>query len=223
MTSENINLVNLLKYINPAQLSYQEWLNVGMALKEEGYACTVWEDWSAGDSRRYHYGECEKKWNSFLGNSKPVTGATIVQMAKEQGWHSTAYSAEDCELDWNDAIGGADELVVINKNWIENKEVHIPESWDPVKQLTTYIETLFEASENVGYLTESWEKDGRYIPKNKGAFDRTAGELIEQLNRCNGDIGAVIGDYSPEAGAWIRFNPLDGKGVKNENVTEYIV
>lgn len=221
MTSENINLANLLKYINPAQLSYQEWLNVGMALKEEGYACSVWEDWSAGDGRRYHYGECEKKWNSFLGNSKPVTGATIVQMAKEQGWHSTAYSAEDCELDWNDAIGGADELVVINKNWIENKEVHIPESWDPVKQLTTYIETLFEASENVGYLTESWEKDGRYIPKNKGAFDRTAGELIEQLNRCNGDIGAVIGDYSPEAGAWIRFNPLDGKGVKNENVTDF--
>ena len=30
-----------------------------------------------------------------------------------------------------------------------------------------------------------------------------------------------MGDYNPEAGAWIRFNPLDGKGCKNENVTEY--
>ena len=30
-----------------------------------------------------------------------------------------------------------------------------------------------------------------------------------------------MGDYKFEAGAWIRFNPLDGQGIKNENVTEY--
>ena len=31
----------------------------------------------------------------------------------------------------------------------------------------------------------------------------------------------MLGDYNPEVGAWIRFNPLDGKGVKNDNVTDY--
>ncbi len=31
----------------------------------------------------------------------------------------------------------------------------------------------------------------------------------------------MLGDYNPAAGAWIRFNPLDGKGVKNDNVTEF--
>ena len=31
----------------------------------------------------------------------------------------------------------------------------------------------------------------------------------------------MLGDYKEEAGAWIRFNPLDGNGVKNENVTDY--
>jgi len=41
------------------------------------------------------------------------------------------------------------------------------------------------------------------------------------LGRCGGDIGKVIGDYNPEAGAWVRINPLDGKGVKNENVTDF--
>ena len=30
-----------------------------------------------------------------------------------------------------------------------------------------------------------------------------------------------MGDYDPKAGAWIRFNPLDGQGVRNSNVTEY--
>lgn len=63
-------------------------------------------------------------------------------------------------------------------------------------------------------LQEQW------LPQ-KGSWDRTAGQLIEQLNTCKGDIGAVLGDYNPEAGAWIRFNPLDGNGCKNENVTEY--
>ena len=51
--------------------------------------------------------------------------------------------------------------------------------------------------------------------------DKNLWQLIEQLNTCKGDIGAVLGDYNPEAGAWIRFNPLDGNGCKNENVTEY--
>lgn len=30
-----------------------------------------------------------------------------------------------------------------------------------------------------------------------------------------------MGDSDPDVGAWIRFNPLDGKGVKNENVTAF--
>ena len=68
---------------------------------------------------------------------------------------------------------------------------------------------------------QSWEKDGKFLPANKGAYDRTAGQLIELLDKCGGDIGSVLGDYDPKAGAWIRFNPLDGKGVKNENVTEF--
>ena len=55
----------------------------------------------------------------------------------------------------------------------------------------------------------------------KGCYDRTAGQLIKELYQCKGDIGSVFGDYNSEVGAWIRFNPLDGKGVKNENVTEF--
>ena len=93
-----------------------------------------------------------------------------------------------------------------------------------MNEIFTYLETLFEAGDNVGYVTETWESEDkgkrRYLPT-KGACDRTAGELIQQLKSCGGDIGAVLGDYKTEAGAWIRFNPLDGKGVKNENVTEY--
>lgn len=210
-----LDLLEVLEYIDPSTLSYLEWTQVGMALKEEGYSAEDWDRWSVSDVRRYHLGECEKKWNSFNGNIQPITGATIIQMAKENGWH---YEFESKELDWNDEIGK--DYKIINTNWVERKEFKEPQNWNPVKELITYLEILFDSTENVGYVTETWEKDGKYLPS-KGAYDRTAGQLIEQLSKCNGDIGAVIGDYKEEAGAWIRFNPLDGKGVKNDNVTDF--
>ena len=211
------NLTEILEYIEPSTCSYQEWVNVGMALKHEGYTVSDWDMWSMKDTSRYHSGECAKKWETFQGASVPVTAGTIIQMAKENGYHFENVSAE---LDWDSEIGSKDELVIVDKNWIERSEIHIPEKWNPTEQLITYLETLFESDENVGYVTESWERDGKYMPS-KGCYDRTAGQLIKELYQCNGDIGKVFGDYNSEVGAWIRFNPLDGKGVKNENVTEF--
>ncbi|MGG4444527.1 AAA family ATPase [Brevibacillus fortis] len=215
----NLDLIALLAYIDPAYLAYQEWINVGMALKYEGYTASDWDDWSKRDGSRYNPGECFKKWTTFEGTGgKPVTGATITQMAKDNGWMPRS-GGEDRELGWDDEIAG--DYVVVDKNWIEGKEIHEPAVWNPVQQLTTYLTTLFEASENVGYVVDTWQNDeGKFLPT-KGAWDRTAGELIQLLNQSNGDIGSVLGDYNPEAGAWIRFNPLDGKGVKNDNVTEF--
>lgn len=211
---EGYDILELLNYIDPALLDYQDWVNVGMALKEEGHTAADWDSWSRRDAGRYHPGECFRKWDTFRGTLSPVTGGTIVQMAKDHGW-MPEYGHE---LDWEDTI--SNERVVVDKNWIEGKEIQEPSVWRPEEQLIKYLETLFEAEENVGYVTSSWEKDGKYLPT-QGSWDRTARQLIEQLSKCNGDIGSVLGDYKEEAGAWIRFNPLDGKGCKNENVTEY--
>lgn len=211
------NLTEILEYIDPSTCSYQEWINVGMALKHEGYTVSDWDMWSMKDVNRYHSGECAKKWATFQGSSAPVTAGTIIQMAKENGYH---YENVSAELDWDSEIGSKDELVVVDRNWLERSEIHIPEQWNPTEQIITYLETLFEPDENVGYVTESWEHDGKFLPS-KGCYDRTAGQLIKELYQCQGDIGSVLGDYNSEVGAWIRFNPLDGKGVKNENVTEF--
>lgn len=211
------NLTEILEYIDPSTCSYQEWINVGMALKHEGYTVSDWDMWSMKDVNRYHSGECAKKWATFQGSSAPVTAGTIIQMAKENGYH---YENVSAELDWDSEIGSKDELVIVDKNWIERSEIHIPEKWNPAEQIITYLETLFEPDENVGYVTKSWEHDGKFLPS-KGCYDRTAGQLIKELYQCKGDIGSVLGDYNSEVGAWIRFNPLDGKGVKNENVTEF--
>ena len=212
---EQTLILQALQHIDPSALNYQDWVSVGMALKAEGYDCGVWDNWSRSDSARYHAGDCTRKWETFRGSACPVTGGTIVQLAKDQGWSPVSGGHE---IDWSDEI--RDDLTIIDRSWLESKEVQAPKSWDPADQLIRYIETLFEAAETVGYVTQSWQKDEKFLPT-KGDYSRTAGQLVEALSKCKGDIGAVLGDYNPDAGAWIRFNPLDGKGVKNENVTDY--
>ena len=210
-----VKILEALSAIDPSDLSYQEWVDVGMALKHEGLPCSAWDDWSKND-HRYHPGECERKWETFQGSG--ITAGTIVQMAKDRGWSSYG---EGHALNWDDVIELDEDVKIIDKSWLEKADTKISPDWDPVNDIITYLETIFEPSETVGYVMQSFNNDGKYVPKNKGAYDRTAGELIHELKMSGGDIGAVLGDYDKNAGAWIRFNPLDGQGVKNANVTDY--
>lgn len=222
MNENKFDLIPLLDYIDPSILTYQEWVNVGMALKHEGYTAIDWDNWSQADSR-YKKGECFKKWDTFKEEAlSTVTGATITQMAKDNGWQSNTYNGESYELDWNDEIDR--DYQIIDKNWVESKEIREPSNWQPVQELIKFLETIFESTDLVGYVTSTYpiETDNGTIYKpTQGNYDRTAGQLIQELQKNSNDIGAVFGDYKEQAGAWIRFNPLDGKGVKNNNVTDF--
>ena len=203
------NILEALKYIPAADCDYQEWVSVGMALKHEGLSADVWDEWSRRDSR-YHAGECERKWETFNGSSSPVTAGTIINMAKAYGYRPSSIT----NYDWNDEINAE----------AEGEPLKICDDFDPVREIITMLSLLFKPNEYVGYVTETYESErgGKtvYSPT-RGAYDRTAGQLISALEACNGDIGSVLGDANEKAGAWLRINPLDGKGVKDENVTDY--
>ena len=92
-------VLSALNSIPVAELDRADWIKVGMALKEEGYPCAVWDEWSKND-KRYHPGECERKWASFNGSGNNVTAGSIVQLAKERGW--TAGPDRDAVLGWSD-------------------------------------------------------------------------------------------------------------------------
>ena len=203
------NVLSALQHIDVSALSYQDWINVGMALQAEGYDCSVWDNWSRGDSR-YHPGECERKWRTFGRCNSPLKGGTIVQMARERGW--TPY-CEGAAMDWDDAIMDDGDGFT---------QYSAPDTWNPTQELITYLETLYEKDDFVGYVTNDvWQDgEGRWVPA-KGVFTRTAGELISSLRKHPNDMGATIGDWKPEVGAWIRFNPVDGEGVKNDNITRF--
>lgn len=217
----SLDLLDALGHIDPANLSYQEWINVGMGLKEAGYPASAWEDWSRRDPRRYHPGECPRKWETFNGAAgELVTGGTIIKMAMDLGWHP---AQTDYELGWDAEFHPRDEHMVVDRAWLEAREVQEPQGsdWHPAQELIRYLNALFAPEDYVGYVTETFlSEDGRRLPT-RGNYDRTAGQLVAALERCGDDIGAVLGDYDPAAGAWIRFNPLDGRGVKNENVAAY--
>lgn len=206
-----MNLLEILSYIPPSDLTYDEWTQVGMALKHEGYSAADWDAWSRPDAR-YQPGMCEKKWHTFKGNAEPVTAGTIVQMAKERGLTFFSYSDDNTLLDFDGTIAYEGEAEPVAK----------PVSVNPVQEIITYLRARFEPEEYIGYVTSVYEdaETGKLSPQ-RGNYDRTAGEIITLLEQCGGDIGSVLGDADARAGAWIRVNPLDGKGIKDENVSEY--
>lgn len=221
-----IDLRELLEYIDPAQCSYEEWLNVGLALHQEGYPMFVWEEWSADDGERFHEGECAAKWESFgRYTGKLVTGATITQMAKENGWTSKHKFENNEALSFDSMVLATtpEQYQVVDKNWIEESDVHIPKSY-PLEQrkqdIVTYLTTLFEPEEYVGYVVNTFAlPDGKQSPT-MGNYSRTVQQILDGINGTT-QLENVFGTFNKEMGAWIRFNPIDGKGVKNDNVTAF--
>ena len=216
------NLDELLTHIDPGLLNYEEWTEVGMALKFEGFPCSVWDDWSRRDYGRYHAGECQKKWRSFR-RDEGVTGGTIFHMAVEQGWVPPQHEPGSIlDLD-----GGLDyvEGAIVGEGWVEHRDIDEPAVWEPAKELIRYLETLFTPEETFGYVLGSFQKTNKegklkWVPANKGIYTLHVGDIVRDLKK-TGDIEEVLGKYNHEAGAWIRFNPLDGGGVNNENVTDF--
>lgn len=199
----------------PPDCSYDEWLKVGMALKHEGADCSVWDEWSRGGTK-YKAGECARKWKSF--NRNEVTGGTLAHIAMSYGYEpardETVYDIHNLLLD----------EIIVDPAFVSAEKVPPPASnYNPKGDMLEYLTTLFEPDDFVGYcikfssaVKENGKKEWR---PEQTVYRRTAGDIIERLRK--GSIENAIGTLNPEAGAYIRFNPLDGKGENNANVTRW--
>jgi len=142
-------------------------------------------------------------------------------------WEENSWSFDDDGQDggfgWDDPLPGKTLKAIPRPEWVQPEELPEPaDDWAPM-DFARYLEVMFQAEERVGVCVDTWKKDeagSRWLPK-KGVWDRTAGQLIELVHSCKGDLGAVLGDPNEEAGAWIRINPLDGDGCRDENVTAF--
>ena len=77
---KRFRIEHMLEHINVVDGEYEKWLSVGMALKNEGFECSLWEQWSRSQPE-FKEGECESKWNGF---NRPGYGiGTLFQYATE--------------------------------------------------------------------------------------------------------------------------------------------
>lgn len=214
-------LEEALSYVSPEHYEYQDWLHVGMALKEAGADLSVWERWSANDPDSYRRdpAACAAKWDTF--DSSEITAKTIFKWAMDAGWKSSkGYSGPDTALDWESVITSP-----VKVNMSGEMPVQEPQQWNQFDQVRRYIKALFHADEYVAFNTNLKydEARGKWKPADMGTFTRTAGQILEDLDKyeASGDLSNVLGTLNPDGGAYIRINPVDGKGVNDRNVTRY--
>ncbi len=65
-------------------MSYLDWVKVGMALHADGFGVEIWEEWSEWGFK-HKEGECRAKWQTF-STGDGITIATLIKMAKEKGY-----------------------------------------------------------------------------------------------------------------------------------------
>lgn len=198
-------MIRELLDVIPADCSYDEWIRVGMALKQEGATWELWDSWSSR-GHKYKAGECKRKWNSFRRSE--VTGGTLYHIAASYGYEprEEVYDIHNLELD---------ELV-IDPSFVSREKIPQPSpKYDAKGEMLEYFTTLFEEDDFVGYCIK-FTPDGK---PEQTYYRRTAGDIIKKLR--SGTIEKAIGTPNHKYGAYVRFNPLDGKGENNANVTRW--
>lgn len=154
--------------------------------------------------------EAKRKWNEAVefGKRSPIKW--------EESARSIDYGGAQ-PLSWNSELS-EDDALVVKDVWLEEEVIEEPDKWDQCKELIEYLNIMFSPEDVIGYCVNPFEKDGKFIPS-KGVYDRTVGEILKELKK--GRIDNALGTPNEQSGGYIRINPLDGKGVKDVNVTDF--
>ncbi|MBQ1345704.1 MAG: AAA family ATPase [Kiritimatiellae bacterium] len=156
--------------------------------------------------------EAERKWKSAVvyGTKSPVY---------EQDYKHINIGGGFDALNLNSVVDTS-EYKIVDEAWLEVEHIDAPsDEWNPCEQLKEYLSLLFQPDDYIGYCVQPFERDGRWLP-DRGVYTQKAGDVIKALGK--GSFEKAVGTLNNEkSGAWIRFNPLDGQGVADANVTEY--
>jgi hypothetical protein len=86
---------------------YDTWITIGMGIHHETNGSTdglaMWDEWSrsSGKYDESRQNECEYKWHSFGRRPGGITGATVLELAKKEGFNLASFSGprEDLSVD----------------------------------------------------------------------------------------------------------------------------
>lgn len=195
-----------LQHISP-EINYEEWIRVGMGLKEHGCSCGVWDSWSSG-SQLYKQGECERKWASFSGSG--VGFGTVVNMAKDgNGGKSPITAAKNqrepvkVTADDFEEIEVEDEPVQQTNIALDNTYYHKGSYYILDSTMKRYISVNSEGMTRqlrlLGYSNKGEEGEMSAVDKFKAHV-----ELYNSVDACGALAGRSIGQR-PIKGSSMKY------------------
>lgn len=229
----NDNILVALNLISPADLAYDEWVAVGMALHYEGYPVNVWQEWSKNDSR-YKASEFERKWESFSDDrSETKTGAYIVYLAKERyGFtpQASLYDASD-DLDWDIDLDNATQkepeshdtstkdvedysalIAQIDTHILDGKKFVVqPSQQSKAVECADFLQALFKPYTKIGVCLRV-DEEGK--PTTQGAYWHTVSEYLQLLQNgliANAESRQKILDDTTITDKQTQLDTLDDK------------
>lgn len=224
---------HVLDCLPASSCNRQDWVTVGMALKEEGEPFELWDSWSATDSRPKQYQGteyCQKIWDSFQGGSgSRVFGGTIVEMARARGYDPYP-KIMDTPFDWEDLITDDGERCFISETKPMTVPVFKSSKREPF-QIIEYLETCFRPDDHIDVITSSFrDGDGKLKPFGMGVIALSVDDYIAEIRKNADDpewFEMTFGSYDHDAGVWLRVNPIRGtlndgqKGIGDRDVTRF--
>lgn len=207
----------ILSYIDPSKLNYNEWLSIGMALKNAGYSFSVWDDWSIDDE---HTHERPGKWDGFAEDGTGLKMGTVIQLAKACGCPESVLFHRSASAMF-EPIGFNDDLVTAGSKPVSPVSRPIRQTFraaptTAAEQRKIFLEALFKPGELIEYESSIRQKTG--VPGKYEPAD-TARRRIEERDALADRTEFT--NYNQPAGMWICLNPVDGKGRKIENITSW--
>lgn len=116
---------------------YDDWLKVGMAIHHatDGNGVSLWDEWSK-QSSKYNSEAIDARWHGFGKSSNPITIATLIKLAKDNGWIERV-SDTDVELQgwFAKAVTGSPVTEGITKEKVKDVK-------NPIKNCPVDVSTI---------------------------------------------------------------------------------
>ena len=177
-------LDNVLKFYAP-DCSYEDWTDIGMALKHEGYKrhqeelfFDKWDEWSRGSEAQYNASKMQGKWDTFnQDNDKQITLGSIYARAKDNGWAPPQNTTNSTKTDQNRQSAEQQEL----------------DRYAQEQNLPIYLRPTPAEDTDMARILQ-YMKDHIVIVNNKDVYIRTmqgAWDKIE-VERANGFLDNIL-------------------------------
>ena len=181
---------DMLAYIDPAALSYSEWVEVGMAIKAEGLPVSIWDSWSRAGKRQEEKMITTEKITAAASDlrginipQKSLSGKFLKQVRKAVGL--TAKNI--CEKFGIKSVAELERKPWgVSEMWLKRYSQATGISSEDIKTLNDteiLLEISLEEMLEMDNLVEfAISKTTEYIEKEKGVLGERINKRLERMS-----------------------------------------